>query len=547
MAAEVTQLPQVKLAAGPAPFTVEQRYWKSFKSQLLIPSLTSAAITHISCPSTLLPSTTSSSFFSTSTTSSADSFAVTTGTRVQIYSIRTRKLVKTISRFGDNARSGEIRRDGRVLVAGEDSGRIQVFDVSSRSILRTWLDHKQPVWTTKFSPTELTTLLSASDDKTVRLWDLPSNDPVITFVGHRDYVRCASFMPGSVAKMVVSGSYDSTVKIWDPRAGGSVPVMTFKHAAPVEDVLPMPSGTTLLSAADSAITVLDLVAARPLHQITNHQKTVTSLCLASGARRLVSGGLDGHVKVFETTGWNVVSSTKYPSPILAVRVIAASEAHDAADRHLVVGMQSGLLSIRTRLSGAEAAKEKQREKEMSALLSGTIEKLDRKRARTKRRFDEDRRQDLVTDGVDVLIANQTKRSKREKPWHRAFRHAKYGEALDALLDKSNPDHSPLAVLTLLVGLRHRSALRTALEGRDERTVQPILRWVSVHVIDPRYVSVCVEAAVILLELYAEFADRDPELHLQFRMLRQKVEKEVERAQAACMINGMLESIMIGAV
>lgn len=526
MAAQVGPLPQLKLPSGPSPVTAEQRYWKTFKNQLLIPSPTQYPVVHIS--------------------SNSDSFAVTTGTRVQIYSNRTRKLLKTITRFGDVARSGEIRRDGRVLAAGDDTGKIQVFDVNSRAILKTWTTHKQPVWTTRFSPTDLTTLLSASDDKTVRLWDLTTNDPVTTFVGHGDYVRCANFMPGSMSNMIVSGSYDSTVKLWDPRTGSNSAIMTFKHAAPVEDVLAMPSGTTLLAAAENSISVLDIVAARPLHMITNHQKTVTSLSLASNGRRLVSGGLEGHVKVFETSGWNVVSSTKYQSPVLSIKVIPTSDDPDAVDRHLAVGMQSGVLSVRTRLTGIEAHREAEREKEMSALVAGTIDSLDSKKNKRKRRVDAAKRLDLVGEGADVVIANEGRVfKKKERPWQADLRHARYGRALDQVLDKYSPEHSPLNVLTLLLALRHRSALRDALESRDEVSVQPILKWVCGHICDPRYVSVCVEVGLHLMDLYAEYVDRSTELNEGFRTLHRRVKVEVESAQVACQTGGMIESLMVG--
>ncbi|KAF4946294.1 hypothetical protein FGADI_11286 [Fusarium gaditjirri] len=516
MAAQVGPLPQLKLPSGPTPITAEQRYWKTFKNQLLIPSPTSYPVVHISANN--------------------DSFAVTTGTRIQIYSNRTRKLQKTITRFGDVARSGEIRKDGRVLAAGDDTGKIQVFDVNSRAILKTWTQHKQPVWTTKFSPTELTTLLSASDDKTVRLWDLPSNDPTTTFVGHSDYVRCANFMPGTMSNMIVSGSYDSTVKLWDPRAGRNSAVMTFKHASPIEDVLSMPTGTAVLAAAGESISVLDLVAARPLHMITNHQKTVTSLSLASNGRRLVSGGLEGHVKVFETTGWNVVSSTKYQSPVLSVKVIPSSDDADSSDRHLAVGMQSGVLSVRTRLTGAEANREAEREKEMAALVAGTIEAHDAKRKKRKRRVTAAKKLDMVGEGADVVIANESRTyKKKERPWQSDLRHARYARALDQVLDKDSPEHSPLNVLTLLLALRHRSALQDALESRDEHTVQPILKWVCSHICDPRYVSVCVEVGLHLLELYAEFVGGSAELHEGFRTLHRRVRVEVERAQVSSIL------------
>jgi U3 small nucleolar RNA-associated protein 15 len=40
MAATVGPLPLVKLPAGPSQLTAEQRYWNTFKNQLLIPSPT---------------------------------------------------------------------------------------------------------------------------------------------------------------------------------------------------------------------------------------------------------------------------------------------------------------------------------------------------------------------------------------------------------------------------------------------------------------------------------------------------------------------------
>jgi U3 small nucleolar RNA-associated protein 15 len=528
MAATVTKLQQVKLPSGPSPLTPEQQYWKTFKSSQNVP--TQSPVNHISFPpppsNALLPS-------------NNDYFVVTAGTRVQIFSIRTRKLLKTITRFSDIAHSAEIRRDGRVMVAGDETGKIQVFDVNSRAILKTWEEHKQPVWTTKFSPTELTTLMSASDDRTVRLWDLPSQKSTTTFTGHADYVRSGNFMPGTMSNMIVTGSYDQTVRLWDPRTPGKA-AMVFKHAASIESVLPMPSGTTILAAADNQISVLDLVAGKPLHLIKNHQKTVTSLCLASNGTRLVSGGLDGHVKIFETSGWNVVAGSKYPSPVLAVSVVSA--AANREDKHLVVGMESGILSIKTRLSGQQKVKERERAKEMQALIEGTIDKYDKQtKKRTRGMEKKFRGLDFMGEGADIIIeGNDRQKRKPETVWERDLRQGRYAQALDTVLGQTS---TSVTVLTVLTALRHRSALRTALQGRDETTVQPIFQWVIKHITDPRYVSICVDSALLLLDIYSEHVNGSQELESRVRMLHRKVREEVERSQQACQTSGMLEMLM----
>lgn len=525
MAAPVTSLQPFRQPSGPSTLTPEQTYWRTFRSQQLIPSPSNNPITYVS----FAPNN------QNAITQSPDYFAVTTGPRVQIFSIKYRKLIKTISRFDEIAHGAEIRRDGRVMVAGDDSGAIQVFDINSRAILKTWKEHRQPVWATKFSPFELTTLMSASDDRTVRLWDLPGGGSVTTFVGHQDYVRSGAFMPGQGSGLVVSGSYDQTVRIWDPRTPTKA-VMTFKHTAPIEAVLPMPSGTTVLAAADNQVSILDIVAARPLQMLQNHQKTVTSLCLASHAKRLVTGGLDGHVKIFETTGWNIVASFKYPSPVLSMSVV--SSGFEQEDRHLVVGMQSGVLSIKTRLTGHQKVREREREEEMRALLSGNTEALDKKYAKktpngVQRGL---RGRDFTGEGADIVIdGNKRDTAKKPKPWEKALRTGRYTEALDKVLETKDLGQ----ILTLLTALRHQSAMRAALSGRDEATIRPVFKWICKYITDPRHVTVCVDIGMLILDLYTTQMGQSEDFDDSMRRLHEQVRRETDRAQQAWQTQGML--------
>jgi U3 small nucleolar RNA-associated protein 15 len=527
MAAEVQPIAPVRFPARPSSLSPEQTYWRTFKSPLNLTSPTSHAVTHISQPSPhpnpIQPS--------------PDTFVVTTGARLQIFSHRTRKLLKTITRFDDTAHSGEIRYDGRVVVAGDEAGAIQVFDVNSRAILKTWKEHKQPVWSTKWHPKDTTTLMSTSDDSTVRLWDLPSSESVTVFRGHQDYVRSGTFMPGNGSNLLVSGSYDQTVRLWDPRASDRA-IMTFKHTGAVEAVLPMPSGTTVLASAENQIAVLDIIAAKPIHLIKNHQKTVTALSHASNGSRIVSGGLDGHMKVFETTGWNVVAGSKYPSPILSLAIVNSGSTKE--DRHVAVGMSSGLLSIKTRLSGEQKVKERSRQKAMDALLSGTIEQHDLKIAKKRPRGWEKRfrGRDFTGEGADIIIEGNGrpgKKKPRQKEWEHLLHKGRYREALNQAL-KSGDN---ITIITLLTTLRYRSALRASLEGRDENSLQPIMRWVYRNISQTSFVAMCVEVAMNIMDLYSRHLGQSKVLEGQVAKLHKRVREEVERAQQAGMMVGML--------
>ncbi len=82
---------------------------------------------------------------------------------------------------------------------------LQVFDLSSRIILRTFRNHTGPVQVTRFCE-DGTRLMTASDDRTVRRLDISSEAELNRFVGHRDHVRCGVLNPTSETTFI-TGSY----------------------------------------------------------------------------------------------------------------------------------------------------------------------------------------------------------------------------------------------------------------------------------------------------------------------------------------------------
>lgn len=85
----------------------ESRHWRQFKHPVFVKEYAPVTSVHFA-------------------PSKPHRYAVTAATRVQIYAPRTQKVTKTISRFKDTARSANIRHDGKLVVAGDDSGLIQV-------------------------------------------------------------------------------------------------------------------------------------------------------------------------------------------------------------------------------------------------------------------------------------------------------------------------------------------------------------------------------------------------------------------------------------
>lgn len=178
---------------------------------------------------------------------------------------------------------------------------------------------------------------------------------------------------------------------------------------------------------------------------------------------------------------------------------------------------------------------------MQALLEGKLEEHDRKVAKQKRGSGWEKRmrgRDFIGEGVDIVVEGQDKKRKKEQPWENDLRKARYSSALDQVLSSTDKT----AQLTLLTALRHRSALRASLQGRDEETLQPVLQWVYKNITEPRLVNLSVEVGMNVLDIYSGNLGQSAQIDKMVQRLHRRVRDEVEMSHQACQTKGMLDML-----
>ena len=168
--------------------------------------------------------------------------------------------------------------DGSLLAMGRIDHAVQLWDVSklqqpepvASDRERPELEEESPIleeriWGLKghtgfvrsiaFSPNDRL-LASASDDTTVRLWDLRTGELLHTLEGHTDRVESVAFRPH--ASVLASGSWDTTVRLWDVATGELRETLT-EHMDKINSVAFSPDGSTLATlSADETIKLWDL-------------------------------------------------------------------------------------------------------------------------------------------------------------------------------------------------------------------------------------------------------------------------------------------------
>lgn len=465
--------------------------------------------------------------------------AVASSLQVDVFSTQTNAIYRTLTRFKDIVHCASYRYDGKVLAAGDDRGYTQLFDLGSRAVMRTFHGHERAVHMARFSH-ESTQLFTASDDRRALCWDVQAETQVRSFEGHEDFVRSGVLNPTS-AHMLVTGSYDHTVRVWDVNSPSSI--MTLKHANPVEDVVLLPGGGLLATASANTLTVWDILSGgRVLHSVSAHSKTVTSLCTDRDGRHLLSSSLDRFVKVYELGSYKVVGSVKYQAPLLSLAL-------SPAGTHLVVGQSDCSLCVRRQKPSALHAEADQITSDPYAMGNvgrpGQIARAAPPPGRTEgarpgtyRYFLRGRRH--APQPSDLVL--EAAAAHRLSAFDRALKSFNYHDAFDAALK----DGSPEVVVSVVEELVQRNGLRIALQGRDHNSLQPVVAFLARHITAPPFSQVLIGVANLLLDMYAPVLGQSPAIDELFVKLRNVLEAEVRLQAELAQLMGAMDVLLAGA-
>ncbi|XP_036392221.1 WD repeat and SOCS box-containing protein 1 [Megalops cyprinoides] len=105
-------------------------------------------------------------------------------------------------------------QDQLLLATGLNNGRIKIWDVYTGKLLLNLMDHTDIVRDLTFAPDGSLVLVSASRDKTLRVWDLKDDGNMVKVLrGHQNWVYCSAFSPDSSVLCSVGAS--KAVFLWN--------------------------------------------------------------------------------------------------------------------------------------------------------------------------------------------------------------------------------------------------------------------------------------------------------------------------------------------
>lgn len=175
---------------------------------------------------------------------------------------------------------------------------------SARGVLRVLLGHTEKVRGTDFSPDGLR-LISASEDDTVRVWDIASANTVAVLTGHEENATGVKFLPDG--RRAVSSSDDDTLILWD--LDSRKPLHRFVgHLGDLGDLEVSADGRRLYSGGvDATVRIWDLETGRQLRQLQSQGFSRAWQALGlTGDQRWLLGAMNG---VYDVACWDIAAGT----------------------------------------------------------------------------------------------------------------------------------------------------------------------------------------------------------------------------------------------
>ncbi|XP_062186731.1 COMPASS-like H3K4 histone methylase component WDR5B, partial [Phragmites australis] len=199
---------------------------------------------------------------------------------------------------------------GRLLATASLDGTVALLSPSSLTVIATLRGHAAGVSDLSWS-TESFYLCSASDDRTLCIWDIrpilaganPGGQPagadrcVRVLKGHTNFVFSANFNP-QTSSQVASGGFDCTVRNWDVKSDRCTRAID-AHSEPVTSVHFIGDGSIIVSGShDGSCKIWDAKTGACLKTVIDDKKPAVSFSMFSpNGKFILVATLDDSLKL----------------------------------------------------------------------------------------------------------------------------------------------------------------------------------------------------------------------------------------------------------
>ncbi len=196
-----------------------------------------------------------------------------------------------------NINAVAIASNDKILASGSDDKTIRIWELPTGKQCLILNGHNNFVKSVDFHPVEENILISGSSDRTIKLWDIETGDLIKTLMGHNHTINKVIFSPDG--KIIASGSNDKKIILWNYETGEIITSLK-GHKLGVTDIAFSPNMKLLASAStDTTIQLWDLSTFQLINIWKEHTGSVKTITFSPNGQIIATGGEDRTIRLWD--------------------------------------------------------------------------------------------------------------------------------------------------------------------------------------------------------------------------------------------------------
>ena len=237
---------------------------------------------------------------------------------IKLWQRETGKLIYAFVGVNEPIQTLAISPNGKSIIAGGLDGRISQWQLDTKQYKSSFFarvnaphSHDGVILQLAFAANERF-IVSASNDKTLRIWGYHTGELKRTLIGHEEAVNTCAISPDS--QIIASGSDDKTIKLW--RFDHSYAYQTFiGDRAAVNSLAFSNDGQYLISGgSDKTIKIWDIKTGEIIKSWQAHEQAIISIAI-NPHRHLIASASRTEIKIWQGQTGELIKTLRGTAPL----------------------------------------------------------------------------------------------------------------------------------------------------------------------------------------------------------------------------------------
>lgn len=226
----------------------------------------------------------------------------------------------------ENINDATMTPDGSYVLTAHEDGTIRVWDANCQNCLKVIKDHGNLDCIRITPDCKWLVSTTRSTDKTIRIWDLNTGFCKV-LKGHTERISSIDLNPDG--KIIVSGSYDGTVRVWDRETGGCLKVLEGHNSRVICVSIDAEGRRVLSGSQDGIIRLWNVESSGYRSSLKRHNASVSSVSISFNGGKalsntktelflwdLTTGGSVKTLECCEPSKARILISSEFRDPVL---------------------------------------------------------------------------------------------------------------------------------------------------------------------------------------------------------------------------------------